>query len=48
MNIGTCIFVLGVVTPAIMVAKRILTHDDTEFQTKKEIREQLIKEGVIS
>ena len=47
-NIGTCIFALGVVTPAIMLAKRFYSKDDTEFQTKKEIREQLIKEGVIS
>ena len=27
--------------------KRIFAKDDQEFQTKKEIREQLIKEGVI-
>ena len=46
-NIGTCILALGVVTPAIMLAKRLSGKDDTEFQTKKEIREQLIKEGVI-
>ncbi len=47
-NIGTCILALGVVTPAIMLAKRYFSKDDTEFQTKKEIREKLIKEGVIS
>lgn len=47
MNIGTCIFALGVMTPAMMVFKRFMGKDDTEFQTKKEIREQLIKEGVI-
>ena len=47
-NIGTCIFALGVVTPAIMLAKRLFAKDDAEFQTKKEIRQQLIAEGVIS
>jgi len=47
-NIGTCIFALGVVTPAIMLGKRLTGKDDAEFQTKKEIRTQLIKEGVIS
>jgi len=48
MNIGTCILALGVVTPAIMLLKRMSSNDDQEFQTKKEIREQLIKEGVIA
>lgn len=47
-NIGTCIFALGVVTPAIMLAKRLAGKDDAEFQTKKEIRAQLIKEGIIA
>ena len=47
-NIGSCIMALGVITPAIMLAKRIFTHDDTEFQTKKEIREKLIQEGIIA
>ncbi len=47
-NIATCIFALSIVTPAAMLAKRLLGKDNAEFQTKKEIREQLIKEGVIS
>lgn len=47
-NIGTCIFALSIVTPAAMLAKRLLGKDNAEFQTKKEIREQLIKEGVIA
>ena len=47
-NIGSCILALGVITPAIMLAKRIIMKDDTEFQTKKEIREQLINEGIIA
>lgn len=48
MNIGTCIMALGVVTPAIMVCKRLMGKEDKEFQTKKEIREKLLKEGVIA
>ena len=47
-NIGSCMFALGVVTPAIMLAKRFLSKDNAEFQTKKEIRAKLIEEGVIS
>ena len=48
MNIGSCILALGVLTPLAMLGKRLLGKDDAEFQTKKEIREQLIQEGVIS
>lgn len=48
MNIGICILALGVMTPLMMLAKRFMGKEDLEFQTKKEIREQLIKEGVIS
>ena len=47
-NITTCIFALSIVTPAVMLAKRLLGKDNAEFQTKKEIREQLIKDGIIS
>lgn len=47
-NIGTCIFALSIVTPAAMLAKRLLGKDDAEFHTKKEIRAQLIKDGIIS
>ena len=46
-NIGTCMFALGIVTPAIMLAKRLVSKDDAEFQTKKEIRQKLIEEGII-
>ena len=35
-NIATCIFALSVVTPAAMLAKRLLGKDNAEFQTKKE------------
>ena len=47
-NIGTCIFALGVATPAIMLAKRFLSKDNTEFETKKQIRAQLIEDGIIA
>lgn len=47
-SIGTCIFALGVVTPGIMLLKRLTSKGDQEFHTKKEIREQLIKEGIIA
>jgi hypothetical protein len=47
-NIGACILALGIISPGIMVAKRFISHDDTEFQTKKDIREQLVQEGVIA
>ena len=48
MNIGTSIVVLGILTPAIMVAKRLADKDDIEFHTKKQIREQMKKEGLIA
>ena len=48
LNIGSCALALGVITPGIMLAKRFIFHDDTEFQTKKDIRQQLIDEGVIA
>jgi len=48
MNIGSCILALGIITPAIMVLKRLTDKSGKEFQTKKEIKEQLIKEGVIA
>ena len=47
MNIGTCMFALGVLTPGIMLAKRFIRKDDVEFRTKAEVRQQLIEEGVI-
>jgi len=46
-NIGCCALALGVISPGIMLAKRLLFKDDAEFQTKRDIREQLIQEGVI-
>ena len=47
-NIGACAVALGVISPGIMLAKRLLFKDDAEFQTKKDIRDQLIEEGVIA
>ena len=47
-NIGTGILALGVVTPLIMLLKRLTDDAGKEFQTKKDIKEKLINEGVIS
>ncbi len=47
-NIGSCIFALGVLAPAIMLIKRKLFDKNSEFQTKREIRDKLVKEGIIS
>ena len=47
-NIGASILALGVLTPAAMLIKRLTDKGGSEFQTKKEIKEQLIKEGIIS
>ncbi len=47
-NIGACILALGVITPGIMLIKRLTDKSGKEFQTKKEIKEQLIREGIIS
>ena len=46
-NIGSCMLALGVLTPAVMLLNRMASDDNQEFETKKRIREQLIKEGVI-
>ncbi len=47
-GIGSCILALGVLTPAVMLLNRMASGDNQEFETKKRIREQLIKEGVIA
>ena len=47
-NIGASILALGVITPAAMLIKRYTDKGGKEFQTKKEIKEQLIREGVIT
>ena len=47
-NIGACILALGVITPGIMLLKRLTDKSGKEFQTKREIKEQLVKEGIIS
>ena len=47
-NIGACILALGVITPGIMLLKRLTDKSGKEFQTKREIKEQLIREGIIS
>lgn len=48
MNIGSCILALGIITPGLMLLKRFTSKGDEEFETKKQIREQLIKDGVIA
>lgn len=48
MNIGACVLALGVITPAIMLIKRMTDKSGPEFQTKKEIKDELIKEGIIT
>ena len=47
-NIGSCMVALGVFTPVIMLLRRFSANDNQEFETKKQIRDQLIKEGVIA
>ena len=47
-NIGSCILALGVLTPTVMLLNRLAGEDNQEFETKKRIREQLIKEGIIA
>ena len=47
-NIGSCMLALGVLTPAVMLLNRMASDDNQEFETKKRIREQLVKEGVIA
>ncbi|MBO5738280.1 hypothetical protein J6R97_02955 [bacterium] len=46
-NIGSSILALGVLTPAIMLINRVASDDNQEFETKKRIREDLIKKGII-
>ncbi len=45
-NMGSCIFALGVLTPAIMVATRIL-REDKEFKVKEKIEKELAFQGEI-
>lgn len=40
-GIGTCIGVLGIVIPGIMVACRLMNPDNKEFQVKKELKEKM-------
>ncbi len=47
-NIGASILALGIITPGIMLIKRLTDKSGKEFQTKKQIKEKLIKEGIIS
>lgn len=44
-NIGTCMGVLGVVVPGIMLSMRLLKKGNKEFAVKKELHEKLKKEN---
>lgn len=41
-NVGTCLGVLGVVVPGMMLIMRYAHKDNKEFQVKKEIKEQIL------
>lgn len=47
-NIGSCMVALGVLIPSVMLLNRMAGEDNQEFETKKRIREQLLKEGIIA
>ena len=47
-NIGTSIFALGILAPGVMLIKRKFFDQDSEFQTKRDIRNQMIKDGIIN
>ena len=46
-NFFVSIFALGILAPATMLLKRKFFDKDAEFQTKKEIRDNLVREGLI-
>lgn len=46
-NIGTCMGVLGIVVPGVMLAMRYINKDNQEFQVKKEIHEKLKNKDLI-
>lgn len=46
-NIVSCIMVLGVITPGVMLAARYMKDDNKEFQVKKDIKEKLIQNNEI-
>jgi len=47
-NIGTCMGVLGVVVPGIMLAQRLMKKDNKEFAVKKEIHEKLKNQNLLA
>jgi len=47
-NIGTCMGVLGVVVPGIMLAMRVMKKDNKDFAVKKEIAEKMKNQNVIA
>ena len=47
-NIGTCMGVLGVVVPGIMLAMRYMDKDNKEFAVKKQLQEKIQKQNIIA
>jgi hypothetical protein len=45
-NLGTCMGVLGLVVPGVMLAMRFANKDNTEFQVKKQIKEKMLNQTV--
>lgn len=45
-NLGTCMGVLGLVVPGIMLAMRFADKDNKEFQVKKQIKEKMLNQQV--
>ena len=47
-NIGTSIFALGILAPGVMLIKRKFFDQDSEKKKKRDIRNQMIKDGIIN
>ena len=45
-NLGTCMGVLGLVVPGVMLAMRFMNKDNKEFQVKKQIQEKMLNQAV--
>lgn len=47
-NIGTCMGVLGLVVPGIILAMRLMDKDNKDFAVKKQMKEKLQKQGQLA
>jgi len=45
-NLGTCMGVLGLVVPGVMLALRFVNKDNKEFQVKKQVKEKMLNQAV--